>query len=386
MERPDPDLVAAPWNATCEALASGGMAASSKTLVTGSTGFIGSHLTRALAARGDTLRLLIRRDTPHLQLDGIEFERINGDINDRRAVRRALEGVGRVFHVAGTTSMRSADAERVFEVNVGGTALLAEEARAAGVERFVHTSSGGAVGAAVRGGRIDEAERWRPGGYGIPYIDSKHEAETEILRQAAHGLDAVIVNPTFVLGPGATRPTGSTALVTRFLARRIPAYVDGGLNIVDVRDVVTGHLQAEAKGERGERYILGGRNFTMQRLFADLSRISGVPAPEARLPAGLAVNGAKAAEVIGIPVGFAPDEARSASMWWTFSSAKAKRELGFNARPHEETLEDAIETGWGMISGFQAPAPRDPTRQRVTDLALRGATQAARIVARTWPG
>ncbi len=310
-------------------------------LITGSTGLIGSELARALAARGDQLRALIRTDSDDSMLAGIELERINGDVTDRRAVRRAVAGAERVFHVAGMTSMRAGEAERVFAVNQGGTRIVAEESLAAGVERFVHTSSVAAIGPAPPGGRADESQPFTAGALGIAYVNSKREAEGEVLSAAARGLDAVIVNPTFVLGPGGGRGS-SMGLVRRFLLRRIPAYVDGGLNIVDVRDAAAGHLLADAAGETGERYILGGRNFTLQRLFADLERISGVPAPRLKLPPQLAAAGARVSEQLGLPLGLVVDEARSAALWWTYSSAKAKRELGFAPRPHEETLEDAV--------------------------------------------
>jgi dihydroflavonol-4-reductase len=345
------------------------------TLITGSTGFIGSHLARAVSRRGDDLRLLIRKGTDDGVLDGLEFERINGDVTDRRAVRRAMDGAERVFHVAGMTSMRSGESERVFQVNQGGTRILAEEALATGVQRFVYTSSVAAIGPAPAGGRADETQAFTAGSLGIAYMNSKHEAEGEVLRAAARGLDAVIVNPTFVLGPGGGRAS-SMGLVRRFLLRRIPAYVDGGLNIVDVRDVADGHLQADAKGETGERYILGGRNFTLQRLFSDLQRISNVPAPQLKLPAQLAQAGARVSEQLGLPLGLAVDETRSAALWWTYSSAKAKRELGFTPRPHEETLEDALS--W-MSDELGDRVGGDPG---ATDSALTFAGRVAKLAGR----
>ena len=257
------------------------------TLVTGGSGFIGSHLVRALAGRGDDLRLLARRKSSLDHLADLDFERITGDVTDRRAVRRAVEGSDRVFHVAGTTSMRPGSAEKVFTVNVGGTRIVMEEALAAGVERVVHTSSAGAVGPAKPGGTADEAQPFTAGRLGVAYINSKHEAEVEALRVAAHGLDLVIVNPTFVLGPDDPGRGTSNRLIRRVLLRQIPLFVDGGLNVVDVRDVAEGHLLAERKGKSGERYILGGRNFTLQRLFADVARISGVPPPPLKIPFGL---------------------------------------------------------------------------------------------------
>lgn len=349
-----------------------------KTLVTGATGFIGSHLARALARRGDELRLLIRKDADEILLGGIGFERVTGDVTDRRAVRRAVDGVDRVFHVAGTTSMRSSDARLVFDVNLGGTRVVAEESLEAGVKRLVHTSSVAAIGPAPEGGRADERQPFTAGGLGIAYMNSKHEAEGEVLRAAAKGLDAVIVNPTFVLGPD-DRGGSSMGLLKRFLLRRIPAYVDGGLNIVDVRDVADGHLLADAKGRAGERYILGGRNFTLQRLFADLSRICGVPAPPLRLPAQVAVSGARLSEQLGLPLGLAVDEARSAALWWTYSSAKAKRELGFSPRPHEETLETALESKMAELGDRVGGEPG-----RI-DATLELAARARRIAGRLNP-
>lgn len=351
------------------------------TLVTGATGLLGSHLVRALVARGDELRLLVRRDSDTAALEGIEYERVTGDITDRRAVRRAVKGAERVFHLAARSTLRSSrDSERVFGVNVGGTALVASEALDAGVERFVHTSSVAAIGPAPTGGRADEMHPFTVGHLGIAYVNSKHEAEAEVLRAAAQGLDAVIVNPTFVLGPPiGTAPSMSIDVVRRFLRRRIPAYVDGGLNVVDVRDVAAGMILADEEGRCGERYILGGRNFTLQRLFADLSRISGVPVPPLRLSPRLAVASAEAAERLHLGIGFSVDQVRAASLWWTYSAAKAKRELAFSARPHEETLEATLEATKAEL-GEQAESEPGPA-----DAAFELLGRAGRVVGRLLP-
>ena len=326
-----------------------------KTLVTGASGFLGSHLTRALAARGDELRLLARRSSNLDLLEGIEFERANGDVTDRRAVRRAMEGVTRVFHVAGRTSLRGRHRDAVFATNLTGARIVFESALEAEVERVVHTSTVGAIGVAKPGKTADEKTPFEIGHLGLAYVNSKHEAELEAFRLAAHGLPVVIVNPTFVLGP--EDPTGtSMGLVRRFLRGQIPAYVGGALNIVDVRDVAAGHLLADEKGEVGERYILGGRNFTLDRLFADLSRISGVAPPALKLPTRLALGGVEAARVARLPLPVVPEEVLSAALWWTYRTTKAKRELGFKARPHEETLTEAVnwqleQIGWKVATG-----------------------------------
>jgi dihydroflavonol-4-reductase len=334
-----------------------------KTLVTGGSGFIGTHLVRALAKRGDELRLLARRGSKLDHLDDVEFERAGGDITNRSAVRRAMEGVSQVFHVAGSTSMRFGAQKRVFEINVTGTRVVMEEALRAGVEQVVHTSSAGAIGPARPGGTADESQAFTAGHLGIAYINAKHEAEVEALRAAAHGLAVIVVNPTFVLGPD--DPSGtSNALVKRLLLRQIPFYVEGGLNIVDVRDVAKGHLLAARKGEVGERYILGGRNFTLDRLFADIGRISGVPPPPIKVPAGPSIAAVAAAKRAGIPVPVSVDEVRSGAQWWTYRSTKAKKELGFKPRPHEETLEDTVNWLSERLGDRVGRAPR-------TDIALR---------------
>jgi dihydroflavonol-4-reductase len=346
----------------------------SKTLVTGGTGFLGSHLVKALAERGDELRLLVRESSRLDAVSGIEFETAPGDVMDQESLEGAMQGVRRVFHVAGIPSMRPGDRERVFDVNVSGTRHVLEAAERAGVERVVHTSSIAAIGPAERGGTADETQWFTGGRLGITYINSKHEAELEALRYAERGVPVVIANPTFVLGPD--DPVGtSNRLVRRFLQRQIPTYVEGALNIVDVRDVAAGHLLVDEKGKVGDRYILGGRNFTLDRLFADLARISGVRPPPLRVPGQIALTGIEIASRVGIPIPTTGDEVRSGLEWWTYTSAKAERELGYSARPHEETLEDTVR--WQMDAlGDRA----DPGR--IYDLPLDVAGGALRLAGR----
>ena len=316
-----------------------------KTLLTGATGFIGSHVARRLAERGDDLRMTVRdaggRESPGREaIRGLEIEEARCDVRDRRAVRRALKGVDRVFHVAGLLSIRPRDAERVFEVNAGGTKTLLEECLRAGVERVVHTSTAAALGPAPPGDAADETQLFTAGRLGIPYVNSMHEGEVEALRLAAQGLPLVCVNPTVVFGAGDVHGT-STRLVRNFLLGRLPVYADGAINVVDVRDVAAGHLLADEQGAVGERYILGGRNYTFDRLFADLSRLSGVD-PPLRLSGGTAKLAARLLETAPGRAPISSAEVAAASQWWTYRSTKARRGLGWRARPHEETLEATV--------------------------------------------
>ena len=212
----------------------------------------------------------------------LDCARVKLEVRDRRSVRRALKGVERVFHCAGVTSVRPADEARLFDVNVGGTKVVMEESLRAEVERVVYTSSAAAVGPATNGKAATETQLFTAARLGIPYVNSVHEAEVEAMRVAAHGLPLVCVNPGVCLGAG-DQLLSSTRLVRSFLLGRIPVYTDGAIGIVDVRDAAAGHLLADLRGAVGERYLLTGRNFTFERLFADLGRLSGVPTP-VRIP------------------------------------------------------------------------------------------------------
>jgi dihydroflavonol-4-reductase len=310
-----------------------------KSLVTGASGFVGSHVVRALLERGDDVRVALRASSSRVALAGLDVEIVTAQLGDRAALRRALREVERVFHVAGTMDLRASPAE-LSRINVQGTRAVLEEALRAGVERVVHTSSIGAVGPARPHGAVDERTPFPPG-LGVPYAESKHAAETEALRVAAHGLPVVIVCPAHVFGSGDHGPS-STGVVRRFLLRRIPAYVPGAINIVDVRDVAAGHLLADEAGIPGERYILGNRNYTWDRLFAELERLSGIEGPRLELPVGVALALADAAVHARLRPPASPAEIRAAGHWWTCKSAKARRELGWTTRPHEDTVEETV--------------------------------------------
>jgi dihydroflavonol-4-reductase len=343
------------------------------TLVTGGTGLVGSHVVRALVERGDDVRVAVRDGSLLDNLAGLDVELVTADVLDRRAVRRAVRGVTRVFHAAGLTSLR-AGAESMFRLNVEGTRVVLEEALRAGVERAVYTSSVAAIGPAPRGSTADETQVFRAGRFGLPYVNSKHEAETVAMRVAAQGLDLVIVSPAHVFGRGDLHRS-STELVRRFLRRELPAYVDGALNVVDALDVAQGHLLADERGRTGERYILGNRNFTLDRLFADLGRLSGVEPPAVKLPLPLALALARSAETLPGRPPVTVNEVRIASLWWAFRSTKARRDLGWRPAHHEDTLQRTID--WYREREpmrLRPPGTRQPLTLRLAGVGVRGAT------------
>jgi dihydroflavonol-4-reductase len=344
-----------------------------RVLLTGATGFVGSHVARALLARGDEVRVTVRPSSPEKALDGLDVERVQADILDRQAMRRAARGIERVFHVAGSVNLRL-PAEQLLRVNAEGTRTVLDACLAEGVERAVHVSSVAAIGPARPGGAVDE-RHVRAGPLGIPYADAKHAAEVEALRVAARGLDVVVACPAHVLGAGDERRS-STEVVRRFLLKRIPAYVDGGINIVDVQDVTAGLLLCDELGTPGERYILGTRNYTWQRLFAELERVSGVEGPALRLPVTAALALAEAAARAPGPTPVTPAEIRTAAHWWTYRSAKARRELGWTTRPHEDTVEETVRF---HVERLGDRLLRIGRRQ---PLAWRLAGQAVRVVVR----
>ncbi|HET9741000.1 MAG TPA: NAD-dependent epimerase/dehydratase family protein [Solirubrobacteraceae bacterium] len=340
-----------------------------RVLVTGGTGFIGAHLVRALLARGDEVRATVR-PTSRGELPP-DVEPVTADVTDRRAVRRAVRGVERVFHVAGTTRLGLPPAE-LLRIHVDGTRAVLDACLAEGVARVVHVSSVAAIGPARPGGALDE-RHVRAGPLGIPYADAKHAAEVEALRVAAHGLEVVVACPAHVFGRGDERRS-STEVVRRFLLRRIPAYVDGALNIVDVEDVAAGLLLCDERGVPGERYIFGTRNYTWQRLFGELQRISGVEGPVMRVPRSVALALAEgSARLPGFPALGSAEEIRAAGQWWTYRSAKARRELGWTTRPHEDTVEATVRFHEERLGDrLLRVGRRQPLAWRIAGRAVRG--------------
>ena len=311
-------------------------------LVTGASGFIGGAVARALLARGVHVRALLRPGALPNVPDPRAVEPVAGDLRDLEAVRAAARGCAAVFHAGGLYSF-AARAGELHAANVIGTRHAIAAAREVGA-RLVHTSSISTVGGMCGGVLPDEHQRATgiaPG----PYKQSKWCAEQLVADAAGRGLDAVIVNPTFPIGWGDVKPTPTGAVIRDFLAGRLPAYVETGMNVVDVDDVAEGHWLAFERGRCGERYILGNANLMMRELLGELAELSGRPAPWLRLPYAVALALAHTDAVVGRLTGCARiplEGVRTAREIRFASSARAVRELGLPQTPVRTALEKAV--------------------------------------------
>ena len=327
-----------------------------KTLVTGATGFLGSHVARALAGRGEEVRVLVRPTSNLRVLDGLAAERATGDLRDRASLDRAMEGVQYVYHVAADYRLWARNPREIYESNVTGTQNLLGAARTAGVEKFVYTSTVATI-AVPREGQLPNEETQSSVGEMIGhYKRSKFEAEQCARRAAEEGLPVVIVNPTTPVGPGDWKPTPTGKIIVDFLNGRMPGYVDTGLNFVPVEDCARGHLLAAERGRVGERYILGGRNLTLKQMLDILSSISGRPAPKWKFPHVLAYAAGYVDTAVSWVRGREPqiplDGVRMARHKMFVDASKAERELGFVSGPIEAALERAV--AWYETNGYAA--------------------------------
>jgi dihydroflavonol-4-reductase len=311
--------------------------------VTGATGFIGAHVAR-LASDGGPVRVTYREDARLTRLGDVDAEPVRADVLDRTALRRAFRGCDTVYHCAGYVG--SHPAEQVWRVNALSPRIAVEAAAAEEVGRVVVTSSVAGIGPAPPGETGTEEDVYRGGGRGLAYPDAKHEGENEALAAGArHGVDVVIVNPSYVFGvpvdagqPGET----STRMIGNYLRGRLPALVDGETNVVDVRDVATGHIRAAERGRAGERYVLGGQDTRWVDLFERVAELSGVRHPLLVLPREAGAL-ARAAEAAGLPSPVSAEGLVLMAQNWRYSSAKARRELGYRARALDRTLSDTID-------------------------------------------
>jgi dihydroflavonol-4-reductase len=319
-------------------------------LVTGASGFVGWHVARLLLEQGAMVHALVR---PGSEVPGLPVRIFEGDLRDARSVQQAILGCGAVFHVAADYRLWARNPDEIFETNVRGTAQLLELASIEEVSHFVHTSTVGCIGI-PEDGIGDESTPVDIHAMAGAYKQSKFLAEETVLRLAAQGFPAVIVNPTAPVGVRDAKPTPTGQVIVDFLKGRMPAYLDTGLNVVDVEDVARGHLLACEFGRPGERYILGGENLTMQEILGQLSEISGRPAPRMRMPYGMAMSYARVstawAAIIGRPPRAPVDAVKMAKKKMFVSSAKAERELGYQPIPARDALEKAVR--WYRENGY----------------------------------
>ena len=327
------------------------------TLVTGATGFLGSHVARQLVARGDAnVRVLVRPSSDLRALAGLAVEHVTGDLRDPASLDRALVGVECVYHVAADYRLWARNPREIYESNVTGTRNLLQAARRANVARIVYTSTVATIAVPNSGSLPSESTRARVTDMIGAYKRSKFLAEQEVLQAASEGLPVVIVNPTTPVGPGDWKPTPTGKIVVDFLNGRMPAYVDTGLNFVAVEDAAAGHLLAAERGRAGERYLLGSENLSLRELLDGLALVSGRPAPKFRVPLALAFIAACADTIVARIAGREPqipiDGVRIARHSMFVDCSKAVQELGFAPAPVAAALGRAVR--WYEENGYVA--------------------------------
>ncbi len=328
--------------------------------LTGATGFVGSHVAREAAARGAELRLLIRPTSNLANLEGLAADTVTGDLLSPESLRTAIRGCQAVLHVAADYRLWVRDPDAMYRSNVEGTRALLALAREEAVPRVVYTSSVATMGFRTDGSVVDETTRVSIADMVGHYKRSKFLAEQVAIEAARAGQSVLILNPTTPIGSGDLKPTPTGRIVVDFLNRRFPAYVDTGLNLVDVREVARTHVDAlsAALGRPGERYILGGENLTLKQILDKMSAITGLPSPTMRVPHAVAMAFAFFDETItGRISGREPratvEAVRMGKKKMFASSAKAERELGFRVVPVYPALRSAID--WFRAHGY-APA------------------------------
>ena len=324
-------------------------------LVTGASGFVGSAVAHALAARGARLRVLVRSSSPTVNLADLDAEVVQGDVRDPSGMAAALAGMRYFFHVAADYRLWAPDPEEIVRNNLTGTRAAMEAALAAGVERVVYTSSVATLRLRPDRSPADESQPLAEGEAVGAYKRSKVVAEALVLRLVSEGgLPAVIVNPSTPVGPRDVRPTPTGRILVEAATGRMPAFVDTGLNLVHVDDVAEGHLLALRRGRIGERYILGGQDIGLQQMLAEIARLTGRRPPAVKLPLGPLAPLAEIAELAGRITGREPfltrDALKMARQHMYFTSAKAQGELGYAARPHQEAIRDALD--WFRAEGY----------------------------------
>jgi dihydroflavonol-4-reductase len=316
--------------------------------VTGATGFVGSHVARVLAEQGADLRLLVRSGSDPKNIEGLKADRVVGDLCDPASLEKGMAGCDVVFHVAADYRLWVRDPERMYRANVEGTRAILKAALQNGVRRVVYTSSVATIGFTSNGHAVDENSPVSLENMIGPYKRSKFLAE-EVAMEAGHsGMDVVVVNPSTPVGERDIKPTPTGRIILDFLKKKFPAYVDTGLNLVDVAECAHGHVAALEKGKSGERYILGGENLTLKQILDKLAAITGLPSPKVRVPYVVALATGVVDEILtGRILKREPratiDAVRMGRKKMFVSSSKAARELGWKTVPVDDALRRAVE-------------------------------------------
>jgi dihydroflavonol-4-reductase len=329
-----------------------------RVFITGATGFVGGHVARQYAAEGACLRLLTRQTSRLDSLTGMDAEMVKGDLREPEKLRSALTGCDALVHVAADYRLWVRDPEQMYAANVDGTRELLKLAREVGIQRVVYTSSVATMGFKADGTIVNEETPVALADMIGHYKRSKFLGEQQAMRAAKAGQHVMILNPTTPIGQGDAKPTPTGRIIVDFLNRKFPAYVDTGLNLVDVAEVARMHLVALERGTPGERYILGGENLTLKQILDRMSAITGLPSPKRKVPHSVAMTFAFFDETItGKLRGKEPratvEAVRMGKKMMFASSAKAERELGFQVLPVYPALRSAID--WFVAHGY-APA------------------------------
>jgi dihydroflavonol-4-reductase len=323
--------------------------------LTGATGFVGSHVARSLAAQGADLRLLVRPASDLRNIQELQAERVIGDLRDTACLKRAVAGCDVIFHVAADYRLWVRDPEQMYRSNVEGTRAILEAARENKVRRVVYTSSVATMGFQSNGHLADEDSPVSLANMIGPYKRSKFMAEEIAVEAGRSGMDVVVVNPTTPVGERDIKPTPTGRIVVDFLKKKFPAYVDTGLNLVDVAECARGHVAALEKGKSGERYILGGENLTLKQILDKLAVITGLPSPSIKVPHLVALATGVVDQVFtGYIRNREPratiDAVRMGRKKMFVSSSKAERHLGWKIVPVDGALRRAAE--WFQANGY----------------------------------
>ncbi|MCL2760630.1 MAG: NAD-dependent epimerase/dehydratase family protein [Desulfuromonadales bacterium] len=325
-----------------------------KALVTGATGFVGANLVRQLLKEGFDVRVIARSVSDRRNLDGLDIEVFEGDIIDKGPVLKAVKGCDVVYHAAADYRLWAKDPKYMYRVNVDGTKNILEAALTLGTSKVVYTSSVGTLGNRGDGTPGDEETPVTFDDMVGHYKKSKFLAERAADSFVKQGLPLVIVNPSTPVGGNDIKPTPTGKIIVDFLNGKMPAYLDTGLNIIDVEECAKGHILAAKKGKIGEKYILGGENLTLREILDTLSEISGKPAPKIRLPYFPILVAAHLNEAVSKITGKEPliplAGVRMAAKKMFFNSAKAEKELGLQVLPARQALEKSVE--WFIKNGY----------------------------------